>query len=64
MYTYIVFWSGSGFISSYLLSNIVIYYVNAKTEVPFFSLFTFLGFVVGFIRGYTGKSIIELLVEN
>lgn len=64
MYTDIVFWSGAGFISSYLLSNIAIYYVDSKTEAPFFSPFTFLGFVTGFIRGYTGKSIIELLMEN
>ena len=64
MYADIVFWSGAGFISSYLLSNIAIYYVDSKTEVPFFSPFTFLGFVAGFIRGYTGKSIIELLTEN
>jgi hypothetical protein len=59
----IIFWSGAGFISSYLFSNIAFYrYVNS-IETPIFNQFTFFGFICGFIRGYTGKSIFELKIE-
>jgi len=57
---HIVFWSGAGFFSSYLMSNILIYYNNVG-EAPLFSPFTFLGLIGGFIRGYTGKSVLELI---
>jgi len=60
----IIFWSGAGFISSYLLSNITFYYVDCKSEAPIFSPFTFIGLISGFIRGYTGKSIFELIMEK
>lgn len=53
----IIFWSGAGFISFYLLSNITIYYNHSKTGAPIFNPFTFIGLIGGFIRGYTGKFI-------
>jgi hypothetical protein len=58
----IVFWSGAGFISSYLISNILFYNINSDYEAPIFSAFTFFGLIGGFIRGYTGKSITELIL--
>ena len=60
----IIFWSGAGFISSYFVSNITFYYVDSRTEAPIFSPFTFIGLICGFIRGYTGKSIVELIMEK
>jgi len=60
----IIFWSGAGFLSSYFISNIGYYYVNSHREAPIFSPFTFIGLICGFIRGYTGKSIAELIMEN
>ena len=64
MTTDIIFWSGAGFISSYFVSNIAIYYVNSRIEAPIFSPFTFIGLICGFMRGYTGKSIFELIMEK
>lgn len=60
----IVFWSGAGFISSYLISNIVFYYVDSRVEAPIFSPFTFIGLICGFVRGYTGKSVVEVLMTK
>lgn len=60
---HIVFWSGAGFISSYLMSNIFIYYTSYDREAPLFSPFTFIGLICGFVRGYTGKSIYEVITS-
>ena len=57
----IIFWSCAGFVSSYLLSNIIFYYIDSRLEAPIFSPFTFIGSLGGFIRGYTGKSVFELI---
>jgi len=63
MNTDIIFWSGAGFISSYFVSNIIYYYVDSRIKSPIFSPFTFIGLIFGFIKGYTGKSIFELMLK-
>jgi len=56
----IIFWSSAGFISSYLISNIFIQR-NEYSETQIFNSFTTMCLICGFIRGYTGKSICEIL---
>lgn len=55
----IIFWSGAGFISSHLLSNIFINNKNDLNHLRMLRPFTTICLLCGFIRGYTGKSICE-----
>lgn len=58
---HIIFWSGAGFFSTYVISDILFYHHIYKAT-PFITPLTIAGLVCGFIRGYTGKSIYEVII--
>lgn len=57
----ILFWSGIGFISSYYVSSVLYFFIDR--EAPLFSPITYIGLICGFIRGYTGKSIYDVITS-
>ena len=67
----ILIWSISGFVSGYIISVMTMPYFNSCFNRPYsfvkqiiyVYLLSLLGFIGGFVRGYTSKDVITNIIE-
>jgi hypothetical protein len=65
----ILLWSGAGFFAGEFGANIILSVMNGNRGPPdrvkrIALAYGMIGLVIGGIRGYTGKSIVELMIKG